>query len=933
LTHGWSSKSFIDCKNVLNVCHSDRFDASRIHCLAQAYKSGLISRRVAEIHQNFAAFSLVVCWLLIAIVFLTRMRKVISCLREHTTLPYVAIMTLLLWPLQVCKVEAVELLENLSGITTPSDLHRDEFHGKSLVVLTDEDQKVLIVAKNIMSWWSEFHTMTWSSLWHTVPFAVMCIIIGGMITILYPALRYGLIPLFRDLVKGLFWILKKIMNSFCCVAFCAGSPFVWLRIKFRKFWLNYWIGRNIRTVEELVPLDEIIIGHSRFRSDESGMFLQHGSVKIYLDNAPQDALMVATAPVYSGNTYTESQGRKETNVSSSRYFKANEMPKFQGWFEVSGIVIGHFSRVDYENQDCLLTAFHVFEYNKNADILICHDNIKLRLSEIPVKVVSYSRSEDLDFMIMEMPSKVFSMLKLKVGKFAPSCGLGSPVSIYQFKDKEGERIPCFTVGCVSKDIRSWYFKHGASTETGSSGAPILNSKMNIVGVHVEGGSNNFNYGVVPPVLRCKRESPQNDDIVSTEKRPRWATGYESDSDSGNDDDDYYSDAEDTNERRANDAAQREEDEQARVERAQVLVQRERDTRREFKMRAWFEVVDENEQDEEEVKSDDEETFVPASIPKYKQRIPAPVSRRRESPWTCVQCGVTQAHHGFSCIKCGMPMVPAAVAADKAATAVTTVSQIVDEANLPSVCMLKILDELKEMKERMVKFEKIEAIFSKKSNYGSFSGFGKECITEKSFKEMAKAIDGLKIDVLEMDKKLFNSMKHKNSDKNNKVKGDTLTSVTTGEGLNVLKVPTLSGFHSDTKIVPINTVNRVKDSEKELKKASVPSKVELKKSKIIEKAQELAKENEVLKGALERDVKLQTIDEKDRIASEQASAKRKLKAANRRAKEKERIAAIKSASPNLTTAQARAEMVLKRVKETQTVTTDNVDLNLNASPAM
>ena len=880
LAHGWSVLSFPNCKKVLSICHTNVFDESRIHCLAKAY-------REQEGGEGRGGSSLFLIHLIVVLVLTTilglgfkKVLKILGRIQEQREIVLFWLIILLALTGSV-KVRA----ENETNL------------------LSEQDRELLIVAKNLMSWWSDFHQMTWTSLWHTVPFAVMCMIVGGLITIGYPAIRYGLYPLVRDLFGFLGSLINWIFSSFCCAAFCAGKPFVWIRVKSRKFWLNYWVGRRIERVQEMEPLEEIVIGSSRFKSDEQGMYLQFENVKIYLDNGVNDALMAASAPPYKRDV---NEGVKETKISTSGFFKAQQMPKFQGLFEAGGIVIGHFSRINYKGRDCLLTAYHVLEYNKNADIMVTNNGVSFRLHDIPSRVACYSKSEELDFIILEIPTTIFSRLGLKVAKIASSCGLGTPVAVYQTKTSvTGERVNCYAMGCVSKDNRSWYFKHGASTVVGASGAAVLNSKMAIVGVHVEGGTGGCNYGVVPPVLRAMKESPQNDDIVGGDNMPRNWKNYDSDSD----DDSIYDGEDEQMTKAQRKAEQRALEEEETRELVRAAIRRDLEARSEFKLRSWVDIMEEEEESE---------NFETAYVPKFKgSSIPAPLGNRRESPWTCVECGVVQSHHAFNCIKCGMPMKPAAKAVDECKQAITTVKDGVDSSNLPYPCMVKIMEELTVLKERMEKFSEIENIFSRKS-LSETSWFRAQ---GEAMDKMMKAMDSLKIEVLEVDKKLVNALEHKVVGPYDLVENPgqdmppflgvlTVDSAATGKPIKGLSVKTDTARIAES--VAIVPVNRVKDSEKETKqKVAKAIKVQV----------------PVVAGAFQPSVKRDVEAEIKKVVDEKSTAiateARKNKAKLRRQKEKDMINGLKAFTPGITNKEARK--VLASQKKKETVKVENMEV--------
>lgn len=764
--------------------------------------------------------------------------------------------------------------EMFSVTTTTKPLH-DVFdlhnsfaelqNGAELTIKMRNGEQVVLIRKE-SQWWENWHTMSWSSLWHTVPFAIMCLIVGSMLMVLYPAVRYGVFPLVYSMFQCVNWLFNQLFKSYCWSVTCAGKPIVFVRKTIRRCWLNYWVCAKVTRAEEMVPLDEIVVAKSKFNSDENGMYLQTEGVKIYLDIG-QDNLL-ATAPFLERDVKRGANfNTKETVVANSKYYKAEAIPAFQGWFEAGGIIIGYYSRIDYNGRDCLVTAFHVLEYNKMADIMICSNSAKLHFNSLEMKVVSYSKSDNLDYVLLEFPSKTFSILGLKIGKIAQTCGLGTPVSIYQMKRVRDQAVNCFSTGCVQRDDRCWFFKHGASTTVGCSGAPIIDVRRRIVGIHVEGGDSTFNCGVVPPFFRTK-ESPQNDDIVGGDDIPSDSDSEYSDE--GLDSEDEFGDKRNKKGRRATRREKRD------FERERALIMQEEDNRASLKAKAWFEIVD---QEEEE-----QQGFKPSSVRKYKHGPVTSFGRKPESPWTCVNCCVTQEHHGTSCIKCGNPLIPASISCSKAKQAVATVAEMTQRGEgLPYPAMQNVSKQLESIVERLSKLEKIEAFFSNgvdKVGYGNYS--------DKAIQDLTSSMQELKLHVLEIDAKMIGWFKNK-PPRNQVASKPTNASVGKGTILGNTKVETLQlpSLSKDSEgivdpnsrrraEIPVVPITRVKNSEKgSLQTATKEQKIASLDEREKESYQQLSASNQEMADKL--------LDWSWR--TKQESEKKKKKAQNRRLKKK------------------------------------------------
>jgi len=256
----------------------------------------------------------------------------------------------------------------------------------------------------------------------------------------------------------------------------------------------------------------------RVRNRVSNAIKMHNLKKLKLRKRIDEESLLA-ADIYHPVDVKNKRG-KEAAMPGSRVYEADEYPGFQGEFVAGGEIMGYFSRIHYEGKDCLLTAAHVLESNKLTDLAIAKGPVMFSLSDIrPVRIILYSPSDELDYLIMEMPTSVFSKLGLKVGKMSGKIRNTMPVSIYR---RVGDKVGVAS-GTLVRDRRTpWTFKHGCSTSPGISGAPVVAHGMKIVGIHLQYDRDlRVNIGMVPSHLYSKltKESVTNEDAYADEDLP------------------------------------------------------------------------------------------------------------------------------------------------------------------------------------------------------------------------------------------------------------------------------------------------------------------------------------------------------------------------------------------------------------------------------
>jgi rubrerythrin len=482
---------------------------------------------------------------------------------------------------------------------------------------------------------------------------------GGFILLIIIAIGLALLsfnvllPILRVVSRALVWLtttlislIKPLFKIGVCVHLCAIYPLVWVRNKIRaceirrkekKRMIYVPVGGEIEMEENLI---------SELKMDEKGLYLQEeGSrKKIYMKESDSNYLKLAA---FSNGTRVQPaeinvQTVKETVLRTSKLYKIDKLPDFQGQFEVDGQLIGHFSRIRVGNRDCILTAYHVLDYNKHGVVTLTKHGRgeRIRFDSIRSRILYASPTNELDFIIIEVAPVVFSTLGLKMGQWTHRAQPREPICINQLY--EGK--PCVSSGTMSiNESKAWHVKYGASTICGSSGAPILDARGNIVGVHLEYDTMaHLNVGVIPPLFRnTKKESRVSNDIMQAENDlEEFDEELEK----------YY-------------------DELAREEEVYRVIAKEhvRDLALVENTMSWAEEMNAID-DYVEKKMRDREEFDFEDYAHYKtfvvrgqrgkhinEKVKGGVFRK-ESPWTCSKCYTVHENKGFSCTVCGFALV-------------------------------------------------------------------------------------------------------------------------------------------------------------------------------------------------------------------------------------------------------------------------------------
>lgn len=471
-----------------------------------------------------------------------------------------------------------------------------------------------------------------------------------IMVVLVLVLIAGIVRLLTPLFKCIWFCFKIIGRSFwsvinlflyvlkptaCCMTFCAFSPFVFIRNKIKKWAMDRDDRARLRFSNFGEEVEMLKRTTSKIYTDENGIYLKaNESHRIYLNPATQteDLLLLKSVDYTKRDKEVVVQTIKESILPNSKLYKCPKMPAFQGQFVVDSEVIGHFSRIRFNGKDCIITAYHVLDYNRGAMIHMRKDDKSVEMETVRTKIIAASRTNEFDFVIIEIPSFVFSALGLKVGQWTPRIQKGTSIHIYQLY--EGK--PAVSQGTLGiNESKPWHVKYRASTMSGSSGCPILDSNMRIVGIHLEHDvMDKVNVGIIPPLFRnTRKESPTNEDI--SQYMPELEELDDSERLDREDEDQYYI------------YYKKIDSEQAKVERRGN----------------WAEEMDLYEEAMNKATNGEytrhSEVFM-ARLKVAKHRNQSMIKRgrvRKESPWTCSVCYCLHKERGYSCANCGMSLIP------------------------------------------------------------------------------------------------------------------------------------------------------------------------------------------------------------------------------------------------------------------------------------
>jgi hypothetical protein len=192
------------------------------------------------------------------------------------------------------------------------------------------------------------------------------------------------------------------------------------------------------------------------------------------------------------------ENENEMAIPSSRIFPVKNKDAVTGYFIIDDVVVGQFFRVKWKGEDCLVTAFHVFElcFNRGLDNVKMFGSNPVGYSMEKIKP-SWIRciSKDGDICILALPRDAFAAMGVPVLKIG-ECKLRRQVKVCA-RDPVTRR-PVESHGrweqaFKPRDLTSSAL-HYCTTAPSFSGAPVI-SNNSVIGIHLgsypEEGCNRF----------------------------------------------------------------------------------------------------------------------------------------------------------------------------------------------------------------------------------------------------------------------------------------------------------------------------------------------------------------------------------------------------------------------------------------------------------
>jgi len=549
--------------------------------------------------------------------------------------------------------------------------------------------------------------------------AVFCIAVGPIITVLT--------KVFSSCYRSILYVFR----TSCCIYFWSLKPFRKIR--------NYFVEKY-RLRQEMVNLrvythtkDEAIEflkrTYSNVLTDEHGAYLlAHDNHRVYFNQATTTEDILKVQVLAPSKREIEGGSGKETILSNSKLYKIPKIPDFQGQFDVDGNVIGHFARIRFRDMDCLLTAYHVLDYNRTSIIRLRKGDKLVDFNSFTTEVIIASPTTHLDYVIIKVPSFVFGSLGLKIGKWTTRVMPREAVCINQLYNGQ----PCVSTAAIKLFTKPWHIAYSASTTVGTSGAPILDTRGVIIGVHLEHDSvSKLNVGVVPPVFRdSRKESPTNEDLMQHQRGLDWGDSDEDEGQYDDEDEDRYYYASDDEDGDRYKYALQDELEERYLNFARKGKGKNTDWQSDFADMelAALELMEEDAMEERLAGNGNIEGFAVIKLAERKrfQYNKKHGISQKESPWTCKLCGCLHYKMAHNCANCQKVFEPAKTREDIKEFAAQQVKALYDDKNaLPLVVKRIIEDKLK----KFTTHKEICVMVGKALEAGKINAYNMHEITE------------------------------------------------------------------------------------------------------------------------------------------------------------------------------------------------------------
>jgi hypothetical protein len=259
--------------------------------------------------------------------------------------------------------------------------------------------------------------------------------------------------------------------------------------------------RSLKVVTiDMQKVPAVVRGELRY--DLNGAYISVPSMGLRVEVDMSKALPSATL-------LQRAEGIKECSIATS-YFQESRFPESLATLVVGTKPMGMASRVKYYGMDCLMTAYHVLDAIKRDEVSILKDNKAIRMDP-SWPVVGYSPS--MDFALVRVPIEVFSVLGVKLARFAKP--VNSTVAVKVYGNIDGR--PHMSIGNCVPSKKAFRLEHRASTTYSWSGSPIFTMRGEILGIHLERAKDDsHNIGICIPTFLIEGKESAYDSRVENE---------------------------------------------------------------------------------------------------------------------------------------------------------------------------------------------------------------------------------------------------------------------------------------------------------------------------------------------------------------------------------------------------------------------------------